>query len=102
MYFNEDFVAVFSRKGREFDRSKYQLILPDDFGPVTINRHGHNGASLAGRQRQFPKFRLFDADLVITVKPTTPEIFAPVGVLIVYDQQREASIFVVRGPSGCT
>lgn len=78
----------------------WKITLPDDFGPVTVNRHGHNSASLARSQWQFPKLRLFYADLVITVKPTTPEIFAPVGILVVDNQQGETSIFVVRRASG--
>ena len=59
-------------------------------------------ASLARRQRQFPKFRLFNANLVIAVDSTTTEVFAPVSVLVVDHQQSEASIFVERWASGCT
>lgn len=76
-------------------------ILPNDFGPVTIDSHGHNGACLASCKGQFAKFRLLHANLIIAVQSTTPEIFAPVGVLVVDHQQSEASVFAVWRASGC-
>lgn len=68
---------------------------PNDFGPVTIDSHGHNGASLARREGQLSKFRLLDADLIIAVQPAPTEVLAPVGILVVDHQQSEASVLAV-------
>lgn len=59
------------------------IILPNNFGPVTIDSHGYNGACLACRQGQFSKFRLLHADLIIAMQSAPPEVFAPVGVLVI-------------------
>lgn len=76
------------------------FILPNNFGPVTIDSHGHNGARLACRQRQFTKFRLLHTDLVIAMQSAPPEVFAPVGVLVIDHQQSEASVLAVWRASG--
>lgn len=83
---------------RNVDKREY--ISPNDFGPVTIDSHRDNGARLARREGQFSKFRLFHADLVIAVQSASPEILAPVSILIVDHQQSEASVFTVRRASG--
>lgn len=72
-----------------------QGVLPDDFGPISIDSHGHNGACLARREGQFSKFRLLHADFIIAVQSTPAEIFTPVGVLVVDHQQSEASVFAI-------
>jgi len=60
-----------------------QDVSPNDFGPVTINSHGHHSARFTRREGQFSKFCLLHADLVIVVQPASPEVLAPIGVLIV-------------------
>lgn len=76
------------------------FILPNNFGPVTIDSHGHNGARLACRQGQLSKFRLLHTDLIIAMQSAPPEVFAPVGVLVIDHQQSEASVFAVWRASG--
>lgn len=76
------------------------FILPNNFGPVTIDSHGHYGARLACRQGQFSKFRLLHANFIIAMQSASPEVFAPVGILIIDHQQSEASVLAVWRASG--
>lgn len=73
---------------------------PNDLGPVSKDRHGHGGAGLVRREGQFAKLGLLDSYLAVAVQPPTSEILAPVGVLVVDHEQREAAVFAENGTAG--
>lgn len=56
--------------------------------------------SISG-QTDFREFRLFYANVIITMQTLATEIFWPVGILIVENQQIKTSVFIEYWPS-CT
>ncbi|KAH1009722.1 hypothetical protein HUJ04_002035 [Dendroctonus ponderosae] len=53
-----------------------------------INGHGHISALRSGSDGQFTKLCLFHPNFIIP-NPLAPEIFAPIGVLIIDHQQAQ-------------
>lgn len=68
---------------------------PHHFCPVPEDGHGHGCSCLrAGGEAQFFELCLLYADIVVSVDPLAPEVLGPVCVLVVNDEQSEASVFV--------
>lgn len=74
---------------------------PDNLGPIAKDGHGHGGAGLACGQRELAKLGLLDANLKVAVQSSTPEVFAPVRVLIVYYEQSEAPVLAAKALAPC-
>lgn len=79
----------------------YNNDIPDNLGPVTEDSHGDDGALLVCSERELTEFGLFDSNFIVAVKSSSPEVFTPVGVLIIDHEQSQRTILAEgRSSSG--